>query len=163
MTPDVAYVLVAAPSRIWASYSLSTSPRNWASRVARPSSDRRNALSQRVERAEVANLPDTGDRSRQRHDVVGRGARWLVDDEDPIGKRMVLGIRHCSGAATDLLGLVEAGTGSSSSAHPSDQRVAAQLIAPAIVHPAALRWPPPPNSFATAPTSTSPFDLRLTR
>ena len=34
---------------------------------------------------------------------------------------------------------------------------------PVTVQPAAFLWPPPPNSFATAPMSMSPFDRMLTR
>ena len=34
---------------------------------------------------------------------------------------------------------------------------------PVTVQPAAFLWPPPPNSVATAPMSTSPFDRMLTR
>ena len=36
-------------------------------------------------------------------------------------------------------------------------------IGPVTVQPAAFLWPPPPNSFATAPMSMSPFERMLTR
>src|SRR5207244_3493196 len=38
----------------------------------------------------------------------------------------------------------------------------ASASGPAIVHPAALRWPPPPNHAAIRCTSTSPLPRRLT-
>src|SRR5207245_11772541 len=108
-----------------------------------------------VERAGVADPADAESPTNERDDVERRRSRALVDDEH-------------AGATDPHAHLADPPASGASGVPASAARTAASTTrvasasGPAIVHPAALRWPPPPNRAAIRCTSTSPLPRRLT-
>ena len=65
-------------------YSLTSLTRNWARRVTGPTSENEETRRERIERAGVTDARDAEHAARTRHDVVGRRARRLVDEEGAV-------------------------------------------------------------------------------
>src|SRR5262249_39697939 len=95
-----------------------------------------------IERPSVADSPLPVEAAQPPHDVVGRAARGLVDDDQTVAH-------------------VPRGRGGQSSAE--SRRATRRGASSADSKPAANRWPPPPRATATSRTSTLPSDRRLTR